>query len=389
MARHTYPPLIQKEGQIRKHNVGARVFKLFQIALSVIDLPFSGSSNAQYGLKEATAMLFAMCEKKRYFRSASAYLQDKIKCPKADWLLRKIKTFEPEIMSARCDVMLYTTLKLALRTANMRTITSITVAIDKHLIPRYDKPADMRHNMTKGKSESGTSTFETYITAKIVAGFLGFNLACNVVDRGHFDDDFVRKIVQKCLKIGIPIRVFLMDREFYSVAVMRTMVEFGQNFIMPAIKNKGIQKAIKEHEKGKRGAVSEYTMKSQDGRKFTFNLVLVYNEKEKEYFVFATNTMYSDPASMLERITEEYKQRWGIETGYRCMEQMRPHTTSKNALVRIMLFYMVVIMYNLWMRERECATQDRELTLDMMLSCLAMLFCTLEEMSWACDPGGG
>ena len=74
----------QKGGQIRKHDIGLRVFKLFQIALSIIDLPFSGSSNAQYGLKEAAAMISAMCEKKRYFRSASAHLQDQMKCPKAD-----------------------------------------------------------------------------------------------------------------------------------------------------------------------------------------------------------------------------------------------------------------------------------------------------------------
>ena len=117
-------------------------------------------------------------------------------------------------------------------------------------------------------------------------------------------------------------------------------------------------------------------MKSQDGRKFTFNLVLVYNEKEKEHFAFAANIMWSDPAGMLERITEEYKKRWGIETGYRCMEQMRPHTASKNASVRIMLFYLTMIMYNISKRERERAAQNRELTLDMLLSSLVTLVCS-------------
>ena len=126
-------------------------------------------------------------------------------------------------------------------------------------------------------------------------------------------------------------------------------------------------------------------MKSQDGRKFTFNLVLVYNEKE--HFAFATNIMWSDPAAMPERITEKYKKRWGIETGCRCPEQMRPHTTSKNASVRIMLFYMAMIMFNLWKRE-EWAAQDRELTLDMLLSSLMALVCALEGMPWAYDPGG-
>ena len=68
---------------------------------------------------------------------------------------------------------------------------------------------------------------------------------------------------------------------------------------------------------------------------------------------------------------------------------MRPHTTSRNASVRILLFYMVVIMYNLWMHERERAAQDRELTLDMMLSSMMTLVCALEGMPWAYDTGGG
>ncbi len=148
------------------------------------------------------------------------------------------------------------------------------------------------------------------------------------------------------------------------------MAELGQNFIMSAIKNKDTKKAIKGRRKGKRGAVSKYTMTSQDGSKFTFNLVLAYIEKDNDCHAFAANVMYSDPFSMLERVTKEYKKRWGIETGYRCMEQMRPHIASKNASVRIMLFCITVIMYNLWMWERERAAQDRELALDMMLSCL-------------------
>ncbi len=362
------------------------MFKRFCAALSVLGLPFSNSKNAQYGLIEAAAIIAAMCENNRYFRGAAAYLQNEMRCPQADWLLRLIKTIDPDSMSERCNKMLSRSLKSALKFVEIYNIGPVAIAIDKHLIPRYGKPADMKHNTTRGKSECGTCTFETYMTVDIVAWFTRFNLACCKVDRGHFDDEFVRKIVQKCLKIGISVRMFLMDREFYSAAVMRTMRELGQNFIMPAIKNKSIKKSIREHEKGKRGAVSEYAMKSQDGRKFTFNLVMVYKEKEKDYFAFTTNTMYSDPASMLERITEECKKRWGIEAAYRCLVQMRPHATNKNASVRIMLFCIVMIMFSLWKREE--LAQDRELTLDMLLSSLMTLVCALEGMVWAYDPGG-
>ena len=378
----------QKGGQICNDGIGSRVFKRFCAALSVLGLPFSNSKNAQYGLIEAAAIIAAMCENNRYFRGATAYLQNEMRCPQADWLLRLIKTIDPDSMSEICDKMLSRSLKSALKFVEIYNIGPVTIAIDKHLIPRYDKPADMRHNMTKGKSERGTCTFETYMTVDIVAGFTRFNLACCKVDRGHFDDEFVRKIVQKCMRMGIPVRMVLLDREFYSVAVMKTLRMFGQNFIMPAVQNKGTNRAIKEHQEGKRGAVSEYTMKSPDGNKFTFNLVIVYNEEDEKYYTFATNVMCQDPSDMLEHVTEEYKHRWGIETAYRCLEQMRPHTTSKNASVRIMLFYMTLIMYNIWMHEREKMAPG-VLTLDLMLGYLMKLVRSLDEMQWACDPGGG
>ena len=138
-------------------------------------------------------MISAMCEKKRYFRSASAHLQDKIKCPKAYWLLRIIRKIGPDSMSTRCDGMLYSTIKSALRTANVHSVASVIVAIDKHLIPRCDKPAEMRYNITKRKLKSGTSTFETYITAKIVEGFRLLNLACSAADMEHLMTDLCVK----------------------------------------------------------------------------------------------------------------------------------------------------------------------------------------------------
>ncbi len=41
--------------------------------------------------------------------------------------------------------------------------------------------------------------------------------------------------------------------------------------------------------------------------------------------------MYRYPSGMPERVKEECKHGCGIETGYRRISQMHPHTTSKNA----------------------------------------------------------
>ncbi len=42
------------------------------------------------------------------------------------------------------------------------------------------------------------------------------------------------------------------------------------------------------------------------------------------------------------------RRRRSIETGYRDTERTRPKTTSQNAPVRMFLFFMALVMYNLW-----------------------------------------
>ena len=84
---------------MRKYSVGSRVLKLLQIALSIIDLSFSNSSNAHHKPKEATARISAICEKNHHFRNAEQ-LQDKMKCPKAAWLPGMIKTIKSDSISS-------------------------------------------------------------------------------------------------------------------------------------------------------------------------------------------------------------------------------------------------------------------------------------------------
>ena len=138
----------------------------------------------------------------------------------------------------------------------------------------------------------------------------------------------------------------LLDRGFFSVDVIQTLNLHGKAFIMPAIKGPGIKKAIIEHVKEKRPAVSEYTMTSREGYTATFTLVILKktpepDEVKKEtdrYIVFATNARARSRQDLISKIPDEYKKRWGIETGYACMERVRPRTSSRNDSIRISTF---------------------------------------------------
>lgn len=73
---------------------------------------------------------------------------------------------------------------------------------------------------------------------------------------------------------------------------------------------------------------------------------------EDEYYVFATTLPDSWIDGDPKRVAEFYKLRWGIENSYKSYdksyEQLRPWTTSNKHAVRILLWFMPFVLYNLW-----------------------------------------
>ena len=50
----------------------------------------------------------------------------------------------------------------------------------------------------------------------------------------------------------------------------------------------------------------------------------------------------------ISQIPEEYRKRWGIETGYACIGKFRPRTCSRNHSIRFLYFLYPLILFNAW-----------------------------------------
>ena len=71
-----------------------------------------------------------------------------------------------------------------------------------------------------------------------------------------------------------------MNRELGSVEVVRFLDECGERFLMAVSKMPRIKKAVLEFRSGKRKAISQYEMRSNDGTTFKFWLVIKKRLKE-------------------------------------------------------------------------------------------------------------
>jgi hypothetical protein len=65
-----------------------------------------------------------------------------------------------------------------------------------------------------------------------------------------------------------------------------------------------------------------------------------------EYFLFATNLKVNSTSEFIKIISEEYKKRWNIETGYKIKNVFKIRTCSKSPVVRILFFLLQCLLFN-------------------------------------------
>ena len=141
----------------------------------------------------------------------------------------------------------------------------------------------------------------------------------------------------------------------------------GVTWLMPAVKNKAIRKEMAKFERGERGAVSIHSISS--GKiSAEFTLIIrpardendaretatgtTWGESEPAYHAFATNAPPGVVAADPDRFVETYRRRRGIETAYRCYEQVRSRTSSRHESVRLLLLFFPLLLYNVWILAR-------------------------------------
>ena len=81
----------------------------------------------------------------------------------------------------------------------------MVIAIDMHLIPRWDKKRDS--DLTRSKRKNGTGTFERYATAQCVEGGPRLVLGATHMGAFGFVPRSVRGLIEECRHAGANVRV--------------------------------------------------------------------------------------------------------------------------------------------------------------------------------------
>ena len=324
-----------------------------------VSIPVSNGPNALYDERDLHHALMALSISNGYAESGMKGLAVEagdVRVPSGSWVRdRVVESVESEEkMRAMLDGALDATLG---QIKSFRTFTGpVMAAIDTHDIPRYDGDLDGGF-LRRGKPDRGTTKHEVYATLQCVEDGMRAQIACEPF--GFFDEkeEVVQELLTKARLEEIELSLLLLDRGFFSCAVIDVLKKNGQTFLMPCILNKGVKKAVLEYAEGKkRGRISRYEMGPKE-RRVSFTLIILpkpgaredETDISKRYIPFATNMRWKRIVWNVKRLPRDYRSRWGIETGYVGVEGFRARTTSRNHLLRLLYFFYSLILYNVWL----------------------------------------
>ncbi len=254
------------------------------------------------------------------------------------------------------------------------------LAIDYHRIAYYGTPD---RNTTRAKRAAGTHTFHTYATACVVGGPDRYTLGLTAVADREPMTAVLTRLLDQVAAAGVRARVVLLDRAFFSIAVMRLLQARRLPFVIPAVirgrkPRPGVPAAGLRAVRRRPAGRYAYTHEDR-GVSARVSVVVAHKtyrhhrtgRRHTRKLLFVTWRVGGGPVE----VRDLYRMRFGIESSYRQLGEARPRTSSRDGVIRLLWVAIGLIVRNAWVwacraegRERSFAAARLVLLLDILVT---------------------
>jgi putative transposase len=230
------------------------------------------------------------------------------------------------------------------------------IAIDLTLIPYHGQPYQDRKEIVRSTPKSGTTHFHGYATVSIVRDNRRYVVALRFIEYGEELAEIVRWLLKRLKTLHFRIRRVFLDKGFCSKPVFKVLRQHQLSYIMP-IPVRGKSGGVRILFQGK-SRNTTYTFNSPKHGKYTVQAMAVkryskgrYGRHKSKWFAYAVAGL---PTGILPaQVFELYRQRFGIESSYRQMNQVRARTSTRNPVIRLLLVGLAFVLFNLYITLRQ------------------------------------
>lgn len=240
--------------------------------------------------------------------------------PNADTFLYRLKKLSRKEALATLHKLNGEVLSMARRKGAFRR--KAVAAIDLTCIPYYGRP---NRYVVQGRYKLGTNWFHCYAALRLVEGGRRYVIKSRLVTPLELCEKagIVEELVTEAKRQGVRIRLLLLDKGFYSHEVIETLKALGVKFLVAVPRNNRVKQVILDYFRTGKGQVRRFSLKK--GRDIVdFNLTIHRLRRNRKglrnvlelYGAFATNLGFKKTVRARLTLPQDYRRRWGIETGF-------------------------------------------------------------------------
>jgi hypothetical protein len=228
------------------------------------------------------------------------------------------------------------------------------IAVDFHDEPYYgrDDPDDTDTWVCRGEARAGTTRFYRCATAYLMLHDVRLTLAVVFVKPKMDKVAILKRLLNAVQAAQITIKCLYADKGFCCIPVLRYLSRRAFSAIL-AMPIRGKQAGTRALCRGHTSYWTTYTLQSAEHGSLTVPIAVVRTYQRKRSgqrqvrWLLYVCLRCGGP---LVRVRQRYRRRFGIESGYRLMEQVRARTTSPNPALRFLLMGVALLIVNMWIR---------------------------------------
>jgi len=339
--------------QYTHKDIGKLLKKSLKNDFTTAALPLQMADNCTYTKENILKNVMFSIAQNVYVAYGSKRLQQQQKCPSDDdvfYHLNKLNTKQVFSTFTQVNTCLLT------QAAQQGIFNNpLQCGLDIHKIPWYGKEKDI--HVLGMERVRGTNFGHAYASIECVNTKGRFTLAALPLHQFTTKKQILTYLVTEA-KVHVVISRLFLDREFFDVESLTTLLGLPVHFVIPADHNDKIKELIiSTHHQGVKipgtesyALITPYTMKKGKQQVTVILVVILYPSKKPgetmDEFAYVTNIPVTLENAL--ELAESYRNRWGIETGYRVKEEVRGKTCSRQYPVRLLFQLLSIFLYNLW-----------------------------------------
>jgi putative transposase len=225
-------------------------------------------------------------------------------------------------------------------------------AVDLTYLPYHGRHKRSFLEVVRSKAKSGTTHFHAYASLYVIKQNKRFTLDILPVNREMSLVEVLETFLTRLYAWDYHVKLLFLDKGFYISPVLQFLLDMRVPAVIPVVA-RGRSGGVRPHLRGRRSHRTTYTIRSvKYGLEVTFPLYVVCKYSGKRYGGRKGSRLFGyavlNTHIRLDRVFEEYRKRFGIESSYKLMNVVRARTCSRDPTFRLLLVVVALLIVNYW-----------------------------------------